>query len=491
MDSKASERQSLGKTLKRGDIWAFAFGSIVGWGWVMLAGGWVQSAGTVGAISAMLIGAIMCGLVGIAYAELTPALPIAGGSLVWAYRSVGYKFSWFSGWAIAFAYVAVAAWEGPALATAIGYLFKLPEVGRLWSVAGYDIYLPWVAVSTVGTLFTMFCHYRGMKFAAIFNTIAAIALVAGGVIFCFGGIALGDIANAVPAFKDGFSGVSIVLLAAPAMFVGFDVIPQASEEMDYPIKQVGSLVLFAIALGALWYILMIVGVAFAAPASALEGASIPLADAATYVYGNKLFGTFIIVAGIGGILTSWNAMFVGGTRVLFAMSRAKMLPPLFSKLHHKYNSPVAAITLIGVLCLLSPLLGKNALGWFVDASSFGTVIAYLTVVISFIILRKKEPELNRPWKAPAAGLIGILALLATIFFIVLYLPIGPGALGMHEWFMVGLWVAIGLILVAMNAKQYKNTTDKERELLYFGDQYARKDKLKPNKREEVQKYESL
>lgn len=404
------KRESLSKTLKRGDIWAFAFGSIVGWGWVMLAGGWVISAGTIGAIIAFIIAAVLCGFVGMAYAELTPALPLAGGSMVWCYRASGYKFAWFSGWAIAFAYVAVAAWEGPAFASAVAYLIPLPEVGFLWNIAGFDVYVPFIIVSMAGTIFTMFCHYRGLKFAAIFNTIAAIALVAGGVIFFLGGVTLGDIANAAPAIRDGFGGISIVLVAAPAMFVGFDVIPQASEEMDYPIRQVGILVLFAIFLGVLWYIMMIVGTAFAAPADFLQSASIPLADAASYVFNSKIFGTFIIIAGIGGILTSWNAMFVGSTRILFSMSRAKMLPTVFSKLHPKYGSPTAAITLVGVLGLISPLLGKNALGWFVDASSFGTVVAYLTVSISFVMLRKKEPNLKRPWKAPGGYFTGFMAI---------------------------------------------------------------------------------
>ena len=153
------KRESLSKTLKRGDIWAFAFGSIVGWGWVMLAGGWVISAGTVGAIIAFIIAAVLCGFVGMAYAELTPALPLAGGSMVWCYRASGYKFAWFSGWAIAFAYVAVAAWEGPAFASAVAYLIPLPEVGFLWNIAGFDVYVPFIIVSMAGTIFTMFCHY--------------------------------------------------------------------------------------------------------------------------------------------------------------------------------------------------------------------------------------------------------------------------------------------------------------------------------------------
>lgn len=475
MSNEVQGRDSLAKTLTRTDIWAFAFGSIVGWGWVMLAGGWVSVAGTGGAIIAFLIGAVLCGLVGMAYAELTPALPIAGGSLVWSYRALGYYFSWFSGWAIAFAYVAVAAWEGPAFASAIAYLVPVPEIGHLWSIAGYDVYIPWLLISIAGTVFTMFCHYRGMKFAAIFNSIAAIALVIGGLVFFAGGVTLGDVSNALPMIKDGFNGITVVLLMAPAMFVGFDVIPQASEEMNYPIKQVGSLVLFAIALGALWYILMILGVSFAAPSSVLEGANIPLADAASYVFGSKIFGSLIIVAGIGGILTSWNAMFVGATRILFSMSRAKMLPPIFCKLHPKYKSPVAAITLVGVLGMLAPLLGKNALGWFVNASSFGTVVAYLTVAIAFVVLRKKEPEMNRPWKAPGGYVTGALAVAACIFFIVLYLPFGPGSLVWpYEWGMVALWCIIGVVLLICNKMQYQNVTLAEREYLLFGDQYARK-----------------
>ena len=475
MTNTTQERAALITTLTRGEIWAFAFGSIVGWGWVMLSGGWVNSAGTMGAILAMVIGAVMCCFVGLAYAELTPALPMAGGSMVWSFRAGGYGFAWFSGWSIAFAYVAVAAWEGPAFASAISYLIPMPQTDVLWNVAGYDVYAPWMCISFAGTLFTMFCHYRGIKFTAIFNTIAAIALVTGGLVFFLGGVTIGDIANAAPLYNNGFAGMTVVLLMAPAMFVGFDVIPQASEEMNYPIKQVGWLVLFAIFLGALWYIMMIIGVAFAAPREFVLNASIPLADAASYVFGSKIFGSLIIVAGIGGILTSWNAMFIGATRVLFAMSRAKMLPPVFSKLHPKYNSPTAAITLVGVLGLFAPLLGKNALGWFVNASSFGTVVAYLTVVIAFIILRKKEPNLNRPWKAPAGGLVGILGLLSCAFFIYLYLPFsGSGLVWPYEWGMVLLWGVIGVVLVAMNRSEYGHVTDTEREFLMCGEEYSRK-----------------
>jgi amino acid transporter len=267
---------------------------------------------------------------------------------------------------------------------------------------------------------------------------------------------------------------------APAMFVGFDVIPQASEEMNYPIKHVGWLVLLAIGLGALWYIMMIIGAAFAAPQDFLRAASIPLADAASHVLGHKIYGSILIVAGIGGILTSWNAMFIGATRILFAMSRAKMLPPVFARLHPKYKSPTAAITLVGGVGMLAPLLGKNALGWFVNASSFGTVLAYLTVVISFIILRKKEPDLARPWVAPGGTLMGVAGLCSCVFFILLYLPVGLGEalVWPYEWGMVLLWCVLGVVFMSIGKSMYRNVSEAEREYLMCGEEYARKEYLR-------------
>ncbi len=476
MNAYEKERTSLGKTLKRKDIWAFAFGAIVGWGWIMLTGSWVTNAGTVGAIIALLIGAAMAGIVGIIYAEMTPMLPLSGGEMVWAYRGCGYKFSWFTGWAICFAYLAVAAWEGPAFATAVSYLIPLPDSIILWNIAGFDVSLSWVSISMIGLAFTLFCHLSGMKLTAIFNTCAALALVLGGLVFFGGGLTLGDIANTKPLFNNGIAGIELVMMAAPAMFIGFDVIPQASEEMDIPLKQIGWMVIFAIALGAAWYIAMIVGVGFAVPNEALADMDIPLADAASLLFGSKIAGYILIVAGIGGILTSWNAMLVGASRILFGMARAKMLPEIFAKTN-KANAPSAALALCGLVGFIAPLLGKNALGWFVDASSLGAVVAYLCVVISFIQIRRKEPELSRPWKIRHWKLMAGLGIFACAVFISLYMPFGSSSLGLHEWIMVLVWVILGVIFAITNAIKHKNVSEKERELLLFGEDYAREEIL--------------
>ena len=90
--------------------------------------------------------------VGLTYAELTPMLPLSGGELVFSYRAMGYNASWFTGWMITLAYLGVAAWEGPALANAINFLFAglLPQGPTLWSFAGSDVTVSFILIAAIG-----------------------------------------------------------------------------------------------------------------------------------------------------------------------------------------------------------------------------------------------------------------------------------------------------------------------------------------------------
>ncbi|MDR3296114.1 MAG: APC family permease [Clostridiales Family XIII bacterium] len=473
MSNSNIERQNLKRAMSNKDVLSLAFGTMIGWGWIMLAGAWVSTAGIAGAIIAFVIGAVLCIFVGMTYAELTPALPLAGGELVFAYRGLGYVPSWITGWMITFAYVGVASWEGPAFVTAIDYVLPIPRLGFLWNIAGFDVYLSWVLVGSAGGLILAILNYIGVKSAAIFQTVATLALALGGIVFFFGSVATGGIANALPAFTTT-QGMVAVILMVPAMFVGFDVIPQAAEEMNIPLNRIARILIFSICMAAGWYILMIISIGFAAPASVRDGASVPVADAFAYAMGSPGFGKFMIVTAMCGILTSWNGFIIGGTRVLFSMGRAKMLPKAFGQVHPKYNSPTVAIILVGVITCLSPLMGKSALVWFVDASAFGTVVAYFMVALSFLFLRRNEPELVRPYKVPAGPLIGILAIGVAAFFLYLYLPVGPGALLPVEWALVLGWVVLGIVLFIITQVTYKGVPRAETEFLLFGKEYARK-----------------
>lgn len=474
-------RQELQRSLNMKDVLALAFGTMIGWGWIMLAGSWVASGGVIGAILAFALGGIMALFVGMTYAELTPALPLAGGELVFSYRAMGYNASWFTGWMITLAYIGVAAWEGPALANALGFLFGnlLPDMGVLYEIQGSQVTGMFLLIGCVGAVILSFVNYRGAKASAVFQTTATIAMAIGGIAFFFGGVIKGDIGNMIPVFTDG-KGFVAVILAVPAMFVGFDVIPQAAEEMNIPLGKIGKVMIIAIGMAAAWYMIMILGVALSAPVDVRNGFasdpnSVPVADTFAYALGHPVFGKLMIIAAMCGILTSWNGFIVGATRVLFSMSRAKMLPSVFAKVHPKYDSPVAAILLVGLITVLSPLLGKSALSWFVNAAAFGTVVAYFMVSLSFCVLRRTEPDLERPFLVKGGNVIGICAVLVALFFISLYLPIySPTPLAPIEWALVGGWIVLGIVLFIANKCSANGKASKEEvEYLMFGNDYKR------------------
>jgi amino acid transporter len=212
----------------------------------------------------------------------------------------------------------------------------------------------------------------------------------------------------------------------------------------------------------------------AAPEEVRLGADIPVPDALAYVMGHWAFGKIMIIAALLGILTSWNAFIIGGSRVLFAMARAKMLPEIFGKVHPKYGTPWFSVIFIGLFVSLAVFLGRSALVWLIDAAAFGTVVAYFMVSLSFIFVRVKEPDLARPYKAPAGMLIGVLAVIVALFFFWTYLPIGPAGLLPVEWALVLGWIVLGVIFYIWAKGKYKNVSAAEYEYLMFGPNYSRK-----------------
>lgn len=461
-----SESQNLQKTFKTHDVLAMAFGTMIGWGWIMLAGQWANDAGMLGAILAYAVGAVLCIVVGLAYAELTPAIPFTGGGVVFAFKSMGYWPSVFTGLATALAYLGVAAWEGPGFSTAVNYVIPIPEVGYLWTIEGSDVYLSVCLVAIVMSIIITAINYFGAKGTAVFQTVATVGLILVGLVFLGGGVAFGEAEYTKPLFTD-FGGFAAVLLMVPAMFVGFDVIPQSASEMDVPLKKIPSILIISICMAAAWYMLMILATCLSAPHEIRLDGVIPVADSMAYAFGSPIWGKICIIGAICGILTSWNGFLYGSARVLYSLANAKMLPAFLGKIHPKHKTPSNAVLFVGFISTFACLLGSGALTWLVNAASFGTVITYFMVVLAFIFLRKNQPNLERPYKLPAAKVIGTLAVLVSIFFICLYLPFGPSPLVPIEWAFVVGWFVLGFILAFYAFFKYKNVTMEERASLMF------------------------
>lgn len=468
------KRNLLSKVLGRTDIIAIGFGTMVGWSWVMMGPIWVNEAGLVGAIAAFIIGGAIILTIGLTYGELTAALPLAGGEFVFAYRAMGNRAAWIVGWIMSMAYIGVAAWEGIALATAMNYMFALPQVGLLWEVAGYQVHMSWALVGMLGAVIITLLNFFGVRPAVLFQVMATAAMMIIVLFIFFGGAVFGSVDNIGDMFGS-YEGFSYVFLMVPAMLIGFDVIPQSSEEMNIEPRYIGKMILVCIIVSIIWYILLITGVSLAAPVEIRGSGVIPMADVASYMFNGDIFSVIIIVGGIFGILTSWNGFFIGATRLLFSMGRAGMLPAVFGRLHKKYRTPYVAIFLIGAVCVTAPLLGMNALVWFMDTSTFCALISYILVIISFIMLKKNEPELPRPFNIKGGAKTGIFILAITAVYLGLYINENVNLSGVSPEFVItAAWMLLGFVMVKMLNKRRKPVSREERELLIFGEKFARK-----------------
>ncbi|MBA1159920.1 APC family permease [Bacillus licheniformis] len=447
-------KQQMKKTMSQTDVLFLAIGAMLGWGWVVLSGDWISTAGFLGSTIAFIIGGILVILIGLTYAELSSAIPETGGGLIFVYRAFERKTAFVAAWGVLFGYVSVITFEAVALPTVIDYVLPVEHQGFLWSLSGWDVYVTWVLIGSGGAVVLTALNYFGVKPAAIFQSVFTIAIIATGFLLLGGALVNGDFEHVQPLFKDGFSGMMSVLVMIPFLFVGFDVIPQVAAEINAPKKIIGKILIISIISAVVFYLLIVFGVTMGLSESELATTSLATADAMVNLLGNQLFGTVLVLGGVAGIITSWNAFIIGASRILFAMSEKGMVPKWFGFIHPKYKTPTNAILFLGALAFFAPLLGRPALVWIVNAGGTGIIVGYLIVSIAFMKLRKTEPDLHRPYKINKWKTTGISAILLSVIFLAFYLPGMPAALTWpYEWLILAGWTLIGFLLYNSSSKR--------------------------------------
>lgn len=299
------------RVIRRKEVLALAFGAMIGWSWVALTGNWIAGAGSVGAILAFVIGGVAIVFVGFTYAELASAMPQAGGEHAYSHRALGPLASFVCTWAIVLGYVSVVAFEAVALPTVVDYLVPGINRGYLWTVAGWDVHLTWALTGVVAAIVMTAINIIGIKTAARVQVLATSLILLAGMLLISGAAVSGNSDNMAPLFDNGVKGLLGVLVMVPFMFVGFDVIPQSAEEIDLPFSEIGRLLLIAIVMGALWYAVIVWAVSMGMDESARAASSLPTADAGTAMFGRSWAGKLVVIGGVGGILTSWNAFLIG------------------------------------------------------------------------------------------------------------------------------------------------------------------------------------
>lgn len=460
------ERNRFKRVMSATDILVVAFGAMIGWGWVVSSGRWIQNAGTIGTIIGFIIGGIMIFFVGMTYAELTPAMPNVGGEHVFSYRAFGSTGSFICTWALILSYIGVVCFEAVSLPTIIQYIFPSFNQGYLYTVSGSDVYLTGVILASFCTIGIIIINILGIKAASIFQTVLTVTIALVGVTLVIASAINGNPSNLDGQIIVGDNGnaaknIFTVAVVAPFFLFGFDVIPQVAEEINIPLKKIAKILLISIVCAVSFYGLVVFAVGYALTSTeisdAMQGSGLVTASAMEKVFNSDTMAKVLIVGGLCGVVTSWNSFLIGGSRAIFSMAESKMIPGKFAKLHPEKKTPINALLLVGGLSLIAPFFGKTMLVWISDAASFACCLAYCMVSISFLVLRKKEPNLNRPYKVKHYKFVGITASVLSGMMVVLYLiPDSGCSMTIEEWIIVGGWALLGSIFYIVCKKHYKD-----------------------------------
>ncbi len=475
-----TKRPQLQKGIGKAGLFSLAFGAMIGVGWVTAMGSWLTNAGPIGASIAFAIGGLLMLIIGLCYAEVTASLPLSGGEVAYAYKAFGTSKSFIVGWFLAFGYLSVSAFEAVSVSKVLSYLIPTIDYLPLYEINGATVYLSHILLSAFFVLAISAINYTGVKNSARLQVVLTVLFVGLTFVFVIAGLIMGDWDNIYPLFSGTSNasitaGIAMVLVTVPFWFVGFDTIPQAAEEANTAIsfKTIGLLIPLSIVVAVCFYVLLIVSTSIAAPWNDIVADPLPTAKAFEIATQSTFLVNLILITALVGLLTSWNGFFIAGSRVLFAMGRGKIIAPFLGAAHPKFKTPYTAVVFSGVVTFVASLMGPGAMVAFVNVGSMCIVIAFLGVSFSFLVLRKKFPDLHRPFLAPGGKMLGVVAIIGTIgILLVMVFPSSPASLAWPlEWLIFIIFSSLGFIFWFLSANSRNRISKDERDYLIL-DKYV-------------------
>ena len=434
----------LKKEINKLDILSLAIGAIIGWGAFVLPGDLFLKTGILNSTIAIVAGALI--MVGIEknYGYLLHKFPVAGGEYAFTYDAFGWKHALTCGWFLALAYISIVPLNATALALVAKFTMPgILEVGYLYSIAGSKIYLGEVGIAIFVLCLFAYLNIKGIKLASQLQKIMVILLV--GIVFLFLSLVIARVgitnSNTMSFIKsETISLIKIlkILSIAPLLFIGFDCIPQMAEELNFEAKKASQLAIISILIGALIYILIILFTSFGITSNQIIDGKISWATGyTTEYYFGKIGIILLIIALTSAIIAGINGFYMAASRLLFAMSRGKILPEFFGKLDSQYQTPKNAILFTLGISLIAPWFGRNVLLWIVGTSSVGASIGYLYTSLSAYKIYKKEYG-----KIFIPSILGSVS--GVIFLILLLVPGLDSSLSLPSIIVLGVWGIIGL-----------------------------------------------
>lgn len=484
-NTKSSNKEgTLQKQLNPMHVWAIAFGCIIGWGSFINPGKkFLPKSGVAGTAIAMVLGALVMVIIAFSYAYMVPKHPRAGGEFTFTRKCFGKTAAFLCGWFLVVAYLT----NVPMNSTAIGLIVDgldgtadILKWGFHYSIAGFDVYLGEILLASFILILFGILNILGVKKAGFVQTVLASLLALCAVTLCIAGLvsakansinmepiwgfnktlAIAESASAANIQQYANTSIPSAILAtfaiAPWAYVGFDTIPQAAEEFKFSYKKVMMIMCIAIAFGCFVYVSN-----NTVAAAALENwpERVMAGEWVLLVAAEELLGTFgKVLVGVGvscAVLSGIMGFYLASSRLMYSMSKDGYLPEWFGKIDSRHQTPKNAMIFCILISLTGPVLGREALGWFVDMSAIGASIGYFFTSASTLVTMKKDGDGDTKLKVMA--IIGVV--FSAVFMILQLIPI-PGLEGVHfgteSYIMLLVWIAFGVVFYLMQRKKFSD-----------------------------------
>lgn len=452
--SSDAENGGFKRTLSATNLVILGVGATIGTGIFVLTGTAAANYAGPALTISFFISALGCLFAGLCYAEFASMIPVAGSAYVYSYSTLGEFIAWLIGWDLILEYLFLAGtvavgWSVYMVSFLDGIGLSVPQLISE-SPIGFNTQDGWFLTGSVVNFPAMFIVaimsvllVLGIKQSVKLNNLIVIIKVIVILLFIVFGIAYVSTDNWVPYVpqeqSSGHFGWLGVLRGAGVIFfayTGFDTVSTAAQEAVNPQKDMPKGILYSLLICMILYVAVTAVLTGIVHYSELDNPA-PIAYAIDKVgQGLSWLAPLVKIGVIAGLSSVVLVIMLGQSRIFYAMSRDGLLPKLFSGVHKKYGTPYNSSLITGCSsALIAGLLPINILGELV---SIGTLLAFVIVCISIVVLRKTNPSIERPFRTPLVPLVPILG--AGICLVqMLSLPL-------DTWLRLIVWMVIGFVI---------------------------------------------
>jgi APA family basic amino acid/polyamine antiporter len=441
----------LERTIGTFQLTMFGVGATIGTGIFFVLGQAVPEAGPAVVISFILAG-IAAGLAALCYAELASSVPVSGSTYSYAYATLGEVVAMgvaaclLLEYGVSTAAVAVG-WSGylnEAVTNILG--ISLPPALLAAPFAEGDgatglVNLP--AVILVGLC--MLLLIRGASESARLNAIMVVIKLAVLLMFVVISFTAFNGANFTDFAPLGKAAIGTAAGTIFFSFIGLDAVSTAGDEVKDPQRTMPRALIAALIIVIVFYVLVALAALGTQPWTEFEGQQeAGLAKILEIVTGANIWGTILALGAVISIFSVTLVTLYGQTRILFAMGRDGMLPPVFAKVSPRTGTPVNNTIIVAVVVAL--LAAFVPLDYLIDVVSIGTLTAFVIVSLGVIILRRREPDLPRAFKVPGYPVTPVLSILACAYIL--------SSLHWITWVVFAGWVLVFLAFYLVYGRKH-------------------------------------